>query len=1065
MLRNVVLGVSTLAVLIVVLVGYTALVSDPGVERGAREEPAVLPKPDDRGAEPIRVGDEYEVPGGGKIIFRVFDERTGRPTDMFSCRDWQPVQGAKDEIHVSGPELAMLLPSGMIATIQADEGQVTVDRIERSQMRPKLGWLAGHVRIVVDRETSADRRPWSERPEDVIAVELDRLSFDLELGELRTEERVVVRSEAFEVAGTGLHLVWNQADNRVETLTIDQGEEFVLYGAAGLFGGLTAENGADEGAVAVVDAGAGDATPPPATKPALRRRARRHRATAYQCVLDGGLVAEQYSGGERAGAIEAEGVRVLFDVGGNAGRLLNSRPTTTAPTSRPVREKRDRLVLRWQGRLHLGPVDPLPEGEAPRRQFEAVGDPVILTRGEGTVQCRRLRYHDETQRIWLDPVPGGRVAFAIGEKLSALSSGVYIDRRSRLVKLVGDVELRSERGTEEGAVGSSIRSAYWAELRIAESTGAAGGGGSDVGVLGADQLESATFVGDVQVDLGEQVLTGHRLDIAFRPGDGEQTLEEMLDTATASGRVQLVSGDSVFDCGQLDLAFATNDEGTLYPWFMDAVGAVHIRRGRARLTGSRVTAHFASPESGEGGQPLFVLRDLRVVGEAELFDPENKVAARGEEIAAAFAGINRLTTATVTGGVDKPGLVHASPFTVRGGRIVLDRDEQTLDVAGVSRLSFKSRRSLQGERRSKAVPIVVTCLDELHIDGRGNEVRFAGDVVARSGDEQLKSDILTLVLEDSEEPEQREEKPWRELWRQMRALAGDRGAGKAADDPLASRMEASPERVRKEPVRLVAENALVTSEMYEGDALAPAVHASISAPHIAVDIVNRQIVTTGLTQLLLTDRRGGRDEQAARDVLGVSSALISGGPSQTAMQCEERMTYTLGEEGPGRRDTVLFEGAVLCVHRTGREMVNLERMLPEVMDDPALLETLKSRNASLDCRRLECWFVADAGDDRPRRGGALTRAPLRLASLMASGSVYLRDQEGSRIREVNAEWVEFSREQERIDVRGSAVADARVYFEDMASGESDVHSGASIRIDLRDGTVRAGAVQGELRRP
>ena len=169
-------------------------------------------------------------------MFRRYDDQTGRPRDMFLCEDWQPVPGSKNEIRVSAPELAIMLPSGMIATISADEGQITVDRVEQSQMRPKTGWLEGNAKIVVDRETGVDRTPSAERPEDVITIALDRLEFDLEGGELKTDGRVAVSSDDFEIAGSGLNLVWNQADNRIETLTLARGEEFVLYPAAGLFG-------------------------------------------------------------------------------------------------------------------------------------------------------------------------------------------------------------------------------------------------------------------------------------------------------------------------------------------------------------------------------------------------------------------------------------------------------------------------------------------------------------------------------------------------------------------------------------------------------------------------------------------------------------------------------------------------------------------------------------------------------------------------------------------------------------------------------------------------------------
>jgi hypothetical protein len=1092
MVRNIVLAVSTLAVLIILFLAYTALVGGPAAGPAGRSAVEPLAAQREPVAEPLRVGEAVEVPAGGKIMFRRYDEHTGRPRDMFLCQDWQPVPNSKNEIHVTGPELATLLPSGMVATISADQGQVTVDRVEQSQMRPKLGWLAGNVQIVVDRETRLDRTPRAQRPQDLITISVDRLAFDLEIGELKTEDRVVVQSDDFEIAGVGLHLIWNQADNRIETLSIARGEEFVLYAAAGLFGmtdrpgraASASERSTGETPVPLVAARAprgrqstaAISDQEPAQQKARRPRQPR-RTTAYACVLDGGLVAEQYRGEQRVGGLAADQVELLFDVGGGADRFLRSDSTEAGATTRPAREQRDRLVLRWNGRLQLEPTDPDPRAEQNRRHFVALGDPVVMTRGDAQVRCGQVVFHDDTQRVWLYPTAGGTVEFGMGENLSATAQSIYVDRAARLVKLVGQVELSSRRGTDPGARASSIRSAYWAELRIAESSGGApttrpGVAGATAEPLGdvmmdADRLESATFVGQVQVDLGPQKLTAHRLDVGFRPQAGGKTLEELLDTATASGNVELTSGDSKLACAELGLAFNLTADGSLYPKQMDAAGAVRITRGRASISGDRVLADLVPPpESGEQARPLFVIRFLDILGQAELIDPDNKVAARGRQIAANFEGVNQLTTATVHGSAGEPGLVHARPYTVRGEQIDLDRSAQTVHVDGPSRLGFKTRRSLQGREREQPTPVVVTSTKMLHIDGRQNELRFVGQVAARSEEEQLQGSSLTLRLEDVAEPEPAAPEPsLRALWRQFRRLVSGQEKPPDTDDLFALRLEDGSQRARKEPVWLTAEDALVSSETYEQDQGEPVVHASISAPRLEVDIVNRQIFTAGLTDLLMTDRRGLEEAEPVRSGLGALSALVSRGPSQTAMRCAGRMVYTLGPEGPGRRDAALFEDRVVFVHRTGKEMVNLERMLPEFATHPELLDTLQSRNASLDCDRLECWFAVDEAGAGLRRGGALTRTGMRLASLTASGSVYLRDQQGSRIREVNAAWVEFNREQGRIHVRGSEAADARVYFEDASSGQFDVHAGDRLVINLQDGTVRSDKIVGQMRRP
>ncbi|MCK4343069.1 MAG: hypothetical protein KAY37_15245 [Phycisphaerae bacterium] len=1059
MVRNVVLALSSLAVLIILFVAYTVLVGTPGGESRRPRDEKRLPPHVQQTTEPLRIGEDVELPAGGRIVFTVYDERTGRPTDKFSCHDWQPVPGSQKEIHVSQPELAMLLPSGMIATVWADEGQLVADRIERSQFQPKQGLLTGNVRIVIDRETSEQRSPRAARPLDLITISTDSIDFDFERGQLHTEDSVWVASDEFEIAGTGLNLIWSREENRVETLTIARGEEFVFFAPAGLFGAVEAEDRSADarGNVGTWERGnvaSASEADRSALEPPPRKRSRR-RPTAYACTLTGQIVAEQYRENECVAGLQADEVRLLFDLGSGAGRLL--RPSATSgPASRPARARGNRLVVRWNGSLQLGPAASPAEEENPRLHFVALGSPVIMTRGDGSAECGKVEYHDETQRIWLDPVAGETVEFALGKNLSASAAGVYVDRDERIVKLVGDVELRSQRGEGENARFSAIRSSYWAELHLAE--GAPATQPVVDAIMDFDRLEAATFVGDVQVDLGEQELMSHRLHVAFRPDAGDQSLEELLDTATAWGAVHLAGGGGALDCEQLELAFGLTPERNLYPRRMNALGAVRITRDRAYISGNQVVAGLAPPpEEAAADGPSLLIRTLEVLGEAELIDPDNKVAARGRRIAAVFEGLNQLTTATVSGSPDEHGLVHARPYTVRGELIDLDRAEQTLHVDGPSRLSFKTRRSLQGQRRKDPTRIAVACTERLHVDGRENEVRFEGDVLASSGEERLQAKTLTLVLEDVPEPERPDTRsPWVALWRQTRRLVEGSRQEQTSDDALALRGSAETERMRKEPLRLIATDALVTSESYEHGDDSPVLHASISAPLLRVEIPERQIFTTGVTQLLMTNRRGLEDAEPARAALGIPSALITRGPSQTAMECRGRMTYTLGPEGPGRRDTVVFEEAVRFRHRAGAEMVNLALPLPE---------NLESRNVGMDCERLECWFAADQVGTRPARGGALTRRPMQLVSLLASGSVYVRDVQGSLEREVFAERVEFDREESRLHVQGPPGGEARVYSLDQETGKVDVLTARQAIINLRDGTVRATDITGEMRRP
>ncbi|MBK9119811.1 MAG: LPS export ABC transporter periplasmic protein LptC [Phycisphaerales bacterium] len=1086
MVRHLVLGVSSVAVVVLLYLGYNAMLGEPQVIPDRQDLVATLPEAGGAEGEAIQVRGAT-IPGGGGVVYRRFDPRTGRVDEILECVDWQAVPGERNQIQLTRPELSMLLGSGMEVKVTAATGRIIGDRADE-QMRPRNGVLEGGVRLVIDTARGAERTPAAERPDDLITITMETLQFDLEGGDLQTEARVVLDSKQVRIVGTGLHLVWNEDDNRIDALTIRQGEEFILRGGdlLGLTGGRERAEKSTPGE--------------PATVRLDTRRRPERPSTAYVCTLEGGIVAKQVRGGVEVGGLDAERLEILFDVGSGPDRLLGRdeatpglgmphSTTAQAPTTLPVatpaesepgapaaplaaRTEQQELVLKWSGPLRMVPIPGRPEGGTMRRRFTASAAPggvVRLAQRASSALCSSVTYHEDTERVWLRPTPAGRVEFTLGDGVTAAAQSVYLERATGLIKLVGDVELRSERGLKGQARTARIVCALWAELRLVKQD-AAVAVPEDAELLGTQRIESARFVGTVSIETGGQKLMSDELTVVFRPGMDGLGFEQALESAFAFGNVHLASADGRLTCLSLALDFAVSPAGEVFPTAMDAFGRVQIARGAAQVNGQRVLTTMGPPLQGaaRGG---FVLRELRVLGAAELLDPENKVAARGETLTATFRGENELQAATVLGTSTVSALVYSEPYTVRGELIALDGVDQVLSVDGPSRLSFRSERGLQGERRSGTQRVVVTAQESLRIDGRQNLIRFAGDVVAVSGGETLRGKTLSLLLEDVEEATPVATQPQQpqnlsEVWQTL-ARALERSPGRSGDEPL-SFTTGDGRRTRKELVRMRADAAVVESVTTEAGRPLPVMEASIRAPLLDLDVVNRVIVTEGLTQLLMLDRRAGvTSPQAgttAREVVGVPAALISDGPSQTAMQCYGRMTYTLGPEGPERRDTVVFEDQVLFVHRTGREMIELGTMLPAVVEQPEVLDKIDSRSVTLECDRLEVWFHTQerANGGVPAAGG-LTGAPLRLVALNADGNVYLRDVQDPTVREVNAMQIEFDRPTNQITVLGPPESEARIIVEDRALARFQVHSGQKLVLNLADGTIRSDRIGGEVR--
>ncbi|MFO0837067.1 MAG: hypothetical protein U1D55_00950 [Phycisphaerae bacterium] len=1015
MLRNVVVLIATIGILAALFVGYERMTRSEPPPRGVPAgDVARLPERTQRAAdELVKVG-PVTVPGGGRVEFTRYDPNTGRPTERMLLDEWTPVPDSKNEIRVTKPELVMLMPSGMVASVSAERGQITVDRVQRTDMKPKMGWLEGDAKIVIQRRKAY--QPQSQ-PADAAASEddspieirLGRLEFDLELGQLRSKEPMHVEGDDFDIRGTGLQLEWNRAANRVETLLIEHGDELTYYVANGVFGVLGDPQAELAASPSSTPTGA-------APKP---KRERDSNGVTYLCLIKEQVQADHFRGAQRIGGLTADQLTLLFDLGGRAGRMLDRR----RPASRPAAEERERLVLHWRGSLTLGPSSDQRRGGEARRRLVAEGAPLQLDIPNGAIRCGKLAYQDESQQLWLYRLGDQPVEFTLNQRITALAQTIYVDRGRNLIKLIGDVRLSSP--AKEAGRGMAVRATEWAELLVEPETRPASrpsdAAPTDFGEYG--RLRSAAFVGNVRIRLDRQELSCHRLEAAFRPGAGDQPIERLLESAIASEDVRLKADTQSLDCGWMRLAFASDASGRAYPREVEARGAVRMR------------------------------------------DRVQKAAARGETLAATVSPEGSVTKATVRGGKLRDALAAAYPYAVRGERIELDPPAQRMTVLGTPRLFARTARSLQGDERNDPTPLWVSCNESIEIDGRANTAVFNGQVAARTGQEQLLGDAMTLEMEDVPlKTAAPRAAPTDDLFRAARAVWEGRDPRAAPTTRPA--LAAEPQRTRKEPRRLLVHNGVMSTATFVPGDSQPVVQASIQGPEMVVLMRERIVRTSGQTRLLLVNRRMAEDdEKGVRDTLGVPSALMTRGPSQTAMQCSKAMTYSLGPEkaGAARQDNVLFEGDVLFVHRAGREMLNLEQMLPQVVNRPELLAKLKSRVTVLQSDRVEARFESE--DARQRVAAAPMARPLRLGWLMAQGNVQLSDQQGPGLREVTAQQIEFDRPQSIVRVLGASGADARITYQNTQTQRFDTPAiGPAFTIDLTKNTVRTGAVSGEVRR-
>ena len=1085
MRRNVVLTASSAIILILLFLVYTYFVPDPDegqVRPGSVGKIAAPDRISRENAITIGPGGQIVLPSGGELDLTEYDDRTGLPIRRIKYVAMRPVPGDRKQFHFTKPVLSQRLPSGGIVTISADEGWIFAERVNKKNALWKHGRLKGNTRIVVNRRSLDDESAANSGEfADVVTITLDDLSFDLELGTLKTDGPLSVIGSEFEIEGVGLNLIWNQAANRIDELHIRQGKRMALFRESGLlgFGGAAAD-------AAKPDAESDEADgEQPQAQPASNRA-----LTSYLCILGGAVEAVRYDKEDRPiAALSAGGLQLLFDIG-RGGGLFGSgsdEQATTQPTSRT----RARLELTWSGGLSLVATDPPAKpmrwgrkrGERPavtaRRRLTALGPDVRLSQGNSTILCGELEFFDDTGQIWLHRGDHPNVRMKLDENSFATAAAIYIDRASNVIKLVGDVYLESKRRSSspvdargrDGASIMTIACSQMAELHLyAQSGGRAGAELSEELGNISSELRSASFFGDVRVSMGDRRLETHRLDMDFRKLAAGEPFEALIESAVATGEVIFTGENYRVDSGALELDFGVAADGTPFVSRIDARGKVEMTRGKSWLRGERVKALLDKPAQLVASQRSdeFAIRTIDVYGNAELRRPEDNLGARGDHIAVWIDGENEFKRAVISGTAGRPAIVHARPYTVRGDKIDIDGPSLSLNVDGWSRLTFISERGLPGGggRPSK---VVVTGDKALRIDGLKNTVVVDGNAVATRGNEQLAADTITLYLEDVEEPQRSRPETigFSQFVQAFKSAVMHGGVMRAP--PAARRQNRSTgvfgitdaQLGRKEPVRLEARNALFRMEVPDPQSDRPLVHRSISAPLLEVDILSKTIYTTGITDLLVQDYRVDPSQERRGAAQLIPSDLISGGPMQTVIRCEDGLTYALGGDEPGARDSVVLEGGVEMLHLTGREILDFDKMPRMAQLDDETLRQLKDRYTTLDCERLECQF--GAGDGTPLRAGESEQLGARLMWLLASRNVHLVDRQGNINTEINAQRISFDRVEALVSIFGEDGVDARVYRWDTSQNKfSQPFIGPRFQLDMRNGTIRAEG-RGELR--
>lgn len=476
------------------------------------------------------------------------------------------------------PQSYLYMKDGRTIYIRSDTAKFLFPHGPSGQ--PDSGVLEGHVVInIFDRRTDGAAAD-VERDTPSLNITTSTLTFDMTTGQFTGPDRFVVTGPTVDFAGTGLNVLYNQKDERLELLTIAKSETLKLR---------PKPQGPAEPSTGPAAANPNAANPPPTPAPErpsppgpidrlpateafyhatfndavrVRQGERAIDSDALQLwirLLDNQLspnAIAQSGPAKHAGPPQAREPHgpIARELSPSSERALaDSHPSSTPPEPGTLASGRDEVVLNWSGPLEVRPLNERPASlnvNEVAARFSSKPDSSVafkdgVSRADGAAST--LDYAATTRDITMTALEPRGVRLTMPNAGEVLAQKLAVNLSTGVASVSGGGELR---GTGKG-------------------TGLSLVGGTEV----VGPLLPVEAAGPVTPSSGPESLTP--------------------STLTPSSTTRPLSTRRVVWSDQADFLFATAD-GTMTGALLSATlaGAVHGTDGRASLTSGWLQAEF-----------------------------------------------------------------------------------------------------------------------------------------------------------------------------------------------------------------------------------------------------------------------------------------------------------------------------------------------------------------------------------------------------------------------------------------------------------------------------------------
>ncbi|MGB2984949.1 MAG: hypothetical protein WBE26_03620, partial [Phycisphaerae bacterium] len=499
----------------------------------------------------------------------------------------------------------------------------------------------------------------------------------------------------------------------------------------------------------------------------------------YFARFEGGIDATQRVGDVTRARLEADTLEIVREVSGSEKTRMRSAPPGIAQTDETKTLTNETILLEWTDRLLVeacSEEDERCQGDM-RSKITAIGSPARISDPEGDATCTRLTFNPDGSKVWLEGTDADPVVVRYADQGTMSGLAVYSERRGgdMYVRVTGPGTLRRDPAANAPPVGSSeaepdsrstveFTEQLEAHGRIVTTTRL-----DYIGRLVSRQqrvLDRASFVGRVKMRQDETNISADALTLTFGPQRSRSGGAQTVQRVAGQGHVVMEQGADRLSCREIDIALTTDGDGRTVPRTVTALGDVVADQGertieardklivdfelvrrpppsfdavkayaevvKTGLDAARIDWEARRHEHEAGVRTEVGVRRLRAWGGVSIHDPAQGLDVTADEVDGTVANGRDIEKAFIKGSDSGPASVRLDTFTVSGREIKLDVPDQWAEVPGAGRLTFHSRRDLDGRKVDEPIPIAVTWNDWMKYQGRENRSVFSGGVHATS---------------------------------------------------------------------------------------------------------------------------------------------------------------------------------------------------------------------------------------------------------------------------------------------------------------------------------------------